>query len=269
MKLRTLEEILHLVASGQISTKLAIDKLRGLPYQDLGFAKVDRLRQLNQGMPEVIFCPGKTNEQIIEIAQELKADYNLVLATRAAPKQAEAILPFLDGATYHSQARVIVWGEIVQLDNGGKEIGIVTAGTADIGVAEEAALVLEAQGILVERIYDVGVAGLHRLLANLDKLRDLSATIVVAGMDGALPSVIAGLVPTPVIAVPTSIGYGANFQGLAALLSMLNTCAQGLTVVNIDNGFGAAAAAVRLLNVHKRNQQSKVIPVLRETSPCL
>ena len=249
---KKLEEILYAVACGELSPQLAVDKFKSLPYQDLGFAKVDLYRSLNQGLPEVIFCPGKTNEQIVKIAQELKTHHDVVLATRIEQEQAASVLPFLTGSIYHDEARLIVWGAVPHPGKGAHEVAIVTAGTADLGVAEEAALILAASAIPIERLYDVGVAGIHRLLSNFNKISKAAVIIVVAGMDGALPSVVAGLVDKPVIAVPTSIGYGASFKGLAALLSMLNSCAPGLMVVNIDNGFGAASAALRIISSLER-----------------
>lgn len=246
-----LQDLLDAVARNELSPQDAMEKLRHLPYQDLGFAKVDMHRGIRQGMAEVIFCPGKTSQQIVEIARTLVANHKLVLATRATPDQANGVLSAWNeqGATYHELGRVLVFGELPQPDEALPVVAVVTAGTADLPVAEEAALVLQAHGVPVTRISDVGVAGIHRILNNVQPLMQASATIVVAGMDGALPSVVAGLLEAPVIAVPTSVGYGASFQGMAALLTMLNSCAAGLTVVNIDNGFGAAVAALRLIRL--------------------
>jgi NCAIR mutase (PurE)-related protein len=240
-------EVLQAVANQELSAADAMERLRHLPFEDLGFAKLDLHRSLRQGMAEVIFCPGKTARQVAEIATRLSQHHSVVLASRATPELAREVLTHVDAATYHELAQMLVFGPLPQPDESLPKVAVVTAGTADLPVAEEAALVLQAHAVPVIRINDVGVAGIHRLLGNLDTLKQASLTIVVAGMDGALPSVIAGLLPGPVIAVPTSVGYGASFQGMAALLTMLNSCAAGLTVVNIDNGFGAAAAALRLL----------------------
>lgn len=242
-----LKELLDSLSEGKISPSDAFEQLKNLPYLELGFAKLDCHRSVRQGMPEVIFCPGKTPEQIVKIAQELKAQHNVVLATRCESEQAAAILSVLTEAQYEPQARVIVWGTPPAPSEQAPAVAVVSAGTADLPVAEEAALMLIASGLSVDRLYDVGVAGLHRLLDKIETLRKASVIIVVAGMDGALPSVVGGLIGCPVIAVPTSVGYGASFQGVSALLTMLNSCAAGVTVVNIDNGFGAAAAAMRII----------------------
>lgn len=239
--------ILNMVASGKMSSEEALGALRDLPYEDLGFAKLDTHRALRQGIPEVVFCPGKTAQQIGEICNRLKQHYSLVLASRATPDVAAEVLPMLQNAVYHELGRMIVHGSLPDPDDSLPPVAVLTAGTADLPVAEEAALVLQTQGVPVIRINDVGVAGIHRLLGNLESLRKASVVIVVAGMDGALPSVVGGLLQAPVIAVPSSVGYGASFQGLAALLTMLNSCAAGLTVCNIDNGFGAAVAAIKIV----------------------
>lgn len=249
-----LEELLLAVASGQVSPAQACDQLKQLPYEDLGFANLDSHRGLRQGLPEVVFCPGKTPAQISEIMRRLFANHDLVLATRATTDVAAAVKEELAGVQYHEQARVLMLGDLPALDEALPAVNIITAGTADIPVAEEAAIILECAAVKVVRTYDVGVAGIHRLLDRLTELRTGAASIVVAGMDGVLPSVVAGLLPGPVIAVPTSIGYGANFQGIAPLLTMLNSCAAGLTVVNIDNGFGAGIAAFRVLSLIKNRQ---------------
>jgi NCAIR mutase (PurE)-related protein len=243
-----LNDLLENVARGQVSVADACAQLKSLPYQDLDFAKVDLHRSLRQGFPEVIYCPGKTSEQIVAIAQNLKANHNLVVATRAEVSVAAEVMPYLPGAEYFELAKMIVWkaSEEAKPDSY-QTIAILAAGTADLPVAEEAACLLLACGQKVSKVYDVGVAGIHRLLDNVDELLSADAVIVIAGMDGALASVVGGIVACPVIAVPTSVGYGASFDGLAALLSMLNSCAAGLTVVNIDNGFGAAMAALRLV----------------------
>jgi len=247
-----LEELLNAVAAGQLSAADACDRLKELPYQDLGFAKLDLHRGLRQGLPEVVFCPGKTAQQIAEIMRRLFANHDLVLATRATVELATAVKEELAGVQYRDQARMLILGDIPPPDQALPAVNIISAGTADIAVAEEAALILEGSAVPIVRTYDVGVAGIHRLLDKLPELRTAAVSIVVAGMDGVLPSVVAGLLPGPVIAVPTSIGYGANFQGIAPLLTMLNSCAAGLTVVNIDNGFGAGVAAFRVLSVLKQ-----------------
>jgi pyridinium-3,5-biscarboxylic acid mononucleotide synthase len=242
-----LKAVFDAVARGELTVEQALDQVRHLPYQDLGFAKVDSHRSLRQGMAEVIFCPGKTPEQIAEIAVNLQQHHPVVLASRSSGETARAVLRLAPHAVYHQLAQMLVFGALPQPNAALPAVAVVTAGTADLPVAEEAALVLQAEAVPVLRMPDVGVAGIHRLLGNLENLHGTSVTIVVAGMDGALPSVLAGLLDMPVIAVPTSVGYGANFQGLSALLTMLNSCAAGLTVVNIDNGFGAAVAAMRII----------------------
>lgn len=243
-----IEEILNEIASGKVSPADALEKLRLLPYEDMGFAKLDLHRQLRQGQAEVIFCPGKTPDQILAICKRLNEHHALVLASRATPEVAKFVLDKLPQASYHELAAMIVVGALPQPDEMLPTVAIITAGTADLPVAEEAALVLQAASMPLIRLNDVGVAGIHRLLGNVELIEKADITIVVAGMDGALPSVVAGLLRNPVIAVPTSVGYGASFDGLAALLTMLNSCAAGLTVVNIDNGFGAATAALKIAN---------------------
>jgi hypothetical protein len=227
-----------------MSIEQAIEKLRLLPFEDLGFARVDHHRQIRQGFPEVIFCPGKTTEQIIKIFESLAAKGNNVLATRAEPYVFEALdrTKKFPKARYEKSARAIVL-EQKKLPPSKTILPIVTAGTADLPVATEAKVTAEIMGQRAELICDVGVAGLHRLFPHLPRLQKANIIIVVAGMEGALASVIGGLVSCPVIAVPTSVGYGSNFEGLSALLTMLNSCASGVTVVNIDNGFSAAVTA--------------------------
>jgi NCAIR mutase (PurE)-related protein len=241
-RLRTL---LENVQTGEQSIESALENLRDLPYEDLDFAKVDHHRALRQGFPEVVFGAGKTPEQIAAIAGKLHQSGDIVLITRASREAFEAVQGEIPAAHYDEMARLI------QID-GTKPtlmgtVGVLCAGTSDLPVAREAALCLEAMGAQVEQISDVGVAGLHRLLETLPRLRECRALIVVAGMEGALPSVVAGLVSVPVVAVPTSVGYGAAFGGLAALLGMLNSCSNGIAVVNIDNGFGAAAFVASIL----------------------
>jgi NCAIR mutase (PurE)-related protein len=240
---RHLAALLEAVRSGQVSVDAAVDRLRTLPFEDLGFAKVDHHRALRKGFPEVIFGAGKPVEHIVEIMSRMAARGDNVLVTRLEDSKAIEVVAAFPEAIYHRSGRVLTLSvaDVPRIGRG--TILIIAAGTSDLPVAEEAAVTAEFMGNAVERLYDVGVAGIHRLLENTEQLRAATVLIVVAGMEGALPSVVGGLVERPVIAVPTSIGYGASLGGLAALLGMLNTCATGVTVVNIDNGFGAAAAA--------------------------
>jgi len=238
-----LKDLLARVQGGTLSIEEALESLKTLPFEDLGFAKIDHHRALRKGFPEVILGQGKQPAHIVEIAKRLWEKGQPVLITRLDEEAAVAVSRMLPGLRYHRDGRLASLGELPIPPAGQGTILVVSAGTADLPVAEEAVLTAEMMGNHVDRLYDVGVAGLHRLLGNSEKLRRASVLIVVAGMEGALPSVIGGLVDKPVIAVPTSIGYGASFGGLAALLAMLNSCAPGITVVNIDNGFGAAAAA--------------------------
>jgi len=218
---------------------------------DLGFARIDSARRDRCGRAEVIFGQGKTAEEIAGIASVILAREGHVLATRVAPEVAVGVKALLPEAVYHPRSRCLTLGEAPQ-NSSSTPVGVLSAGTSDLAVAEEAAVTLESFGRAVERIHDVGVAGIHRLFAELDRIRSCSVLVVVAGMEGALPSAVAGLVEIPVIAVPTSIGYGAHFQGLTALLGMVNSCASGVTVVNIDNGFGAAFAADSILRLVER-----------------
>lgn len=238
MKPQDLMDILQKVRDGGLSIEEAYTSLRDLPYEDLEFAKIDHHRGLRLGFPEIIFCPGKTTAQIIEIMEHMLAHHSAVIATRVPDGLFAQVQTRFPQAQHHELARIITIN--VEIGPGrGPLIAVVTAGTADIPVAEEAALTAEILGSPVLRVYDVGVAGIHRLLDKTRELAKASVLIVVAGMDGALPSVVGGLFGKPVIAVPTSVGYGANFNGLAALLTMINSCAVGVGVVNIDNGFGA------------------------------
>lgn len=250
--------MLEQIAAGEIVPQQALEQLKDLPYADLGYAKVDCHRSLRQGHAEVVFSPGKTPEQIAGIVRKLREEQSLVIATRVEEAVAVAVLELYPHGRYETQARALVFGELPDTISGAPIVNVVTAGTADIPVAEECILFLKAAGVPFQRLYDVGVAGIHRLLDNLELLRKGSITVVCAGMDGALPSVVGGILDTPVIAVPTSIGYGAAFEGLAPLLSMLNSCAAGITVVNIDNGFGAAYAAIRFQNSLMRECQPQV-----------
>lgn len=212
-------------------------------YEDIGFAKIDHHRIKRKGFPEVIYSEGKTPEQVAKIALKIASQGHDVLATRADLKAYKAVRKVLNKAKYHEMARIITFHKEPRRLAAGSAIAIVTAGTADLPVAEEAAVTAEFLGNSVERIFDVGVAGIHRLIKNLKKINNAKVIIVVAGMEGALPSVLGGLIDKPIIAVPTSVGYGASFKGLSALLTMLNSCAPGVAVVNIDNGFGAAVVA--------------------------
>ncbi len=232
------------VKDGDLGIDEAIEKFRHLPFENLGFACIDHHRQIRRGFPEVIFCPGKTTEQIIKIFEKLAAKGNNVLATRAEQEVFKELAKTkkFPQARYEEAARAIVL-EQKEPTPSKVVLPIVTAGTADLPVASEAQVTAEIMGQRTELVCDVGVAGLHRLLRALPRLRDANVVIVVAGMEGALASVVGGLVSCPVIAVPTSVGYGASFQGLSALLTMLNSCASGITVVNIDNGFSAAVTA--------------------------
>ena len=235
-------QILEAVQSGNMSVDEALLKLKMEPYTDIGFAKVDNHRKIRQGIPEVIYGAGKTSEQITGIVDIMKKNgQKQILITRISLDTAESINK-IHSLTYYKDAGIGLVGEIPNPDGIGN-IVVATAGTSDIPVAEEAALTAEALGNVVTRIYDVGVAGLHRLLSHKEELMSASVIIAIAGMEGALASVIGGLVDCPVIAVPTSVGYGASFNGLSALLSMLNSCASGVSVVNIDNGFGAGYLA--------------------------
>ena len=238
-----IRKILDAVKSGETPVERALDSLRTLPYDDIGCAKLDLHRCIRTGFPEVVFCQGKTAGQAVEIVKRLAQHHAKILATRVAPDVAAQIATAVEGCAYHEIARLLVVDRaaetVDQAPDEAKYVMVLCAGTADIPVAEEAAVTAEAMGSRVERSYDVGVAGLHRLLDQRERIMQANVLIVVAGMEGALPSVVGGMVSCPVIAVPTSVGYGASFGGLSALLAMLNSCAAGVTVVNIDNGFGA------------------------------
>jgi NCAIR mutase (PurE)-related protein len=242
-----LEALLHDVAEGRLAPETAVDRLRHFPFEELPFARIDHHRALRQGHPEVVFCEGKTVEQVVDIADRLVAASGGFLGTRADERMAAALRARFERLDWNPLGRTVYLSPPGPAARKTGTILVVTAGTSDLRVAEEAAVTAEAFGHGVVRLPDVGVAGLHRLLSANDRLQEADVVIVVAGMEGALPSVVGGLVRTPVIAVPTSVGYGASFGGLAALLAMLNSCAAGVTVVNIDNGFGAAAAASRIL----------------------
>jgi len=252
-----LKKLLRQVKNGKIDIDEAMEKLRHLPFEDLGFARVDHHRPIRQGFPEVIYCPGKTTEQIIKIFESLATKGNNVLATRAEPNIFEALVETkkFPKARYEKLARAIVL-EQKKLHVSKNILPIVTAGTSDLPVASEAKVTAEIMGQRTELICDVGVAGIHRLFGHLPKLQKANVIIVIAGMEGALASVVGGLVSCPVIAVPTSVGYGSSFEGLSALLTMLNSCASGVTVVNIDNGFSAAVTATLINRKIEANQKN-------------
>ena len=237
-----IKRILQRVRRGRISPDEAMRRLRTLPYDDLGFAKVDNHRSLRRGFPEIIFGEGKSVPQIVAIMKKVRASRQPVLVTRVAPPVARSIRTRFPGARYHAAARVITLMPRTAR-KGRPGVLVLAAGTADLPVAEEAVVTAEALGNIVDRVYDVGIAGLHRLLDQWPRLLEARVIIAVAGMEGALPSIVASLVDVPVIGVPTSVGYGTGVKGVAALIGMLNSCASGLLVVNIDNGFGAGYAA--------------------------
>ncbi len=237
-----LKKLLTSVRNGEIGVDDTLKKLTDISFTDLGHTKVDDLRELRTGYPEVIFCSGKTADQVRDIIQHMLTGTQNILATRATDDMYRAVKEICNEAEYHALARTIVVRRVEQKPTK-TTIAVVTAGTSDIPVAEEAAVTAELFGNQVLRVFDVGVAGIHRLYNKLPEIRSARVVVVVAGMEGALPSIVGGLVDKPVIAVPTSIGYGASFQGLSALLGMLTSCASGVSVVNIDNGFGAGYIA--------------------------
>lgn len=244
-------KLLNDVKSGEKSIDNAIEFLKDLPFKDLEYAKIDHHRGIRVGYPEVIYSEGKDIEHLKGIVAHMLERNANILATRVSEEAYRALLTVTDKITYHKLARICIINPM-EVERAGK-IAVVTGGTADIPVAEEAAVVCEAFGNNVDRIYDVGVAGIHRLFNNMDRIREANVVVAVAGMEGALASVVAGLVDVPVVAVPTSVGYGANFKGLSALLTMLNSCAAGIGVVNIDNGFGAAYLASQINKGFIRN----------------
>jgi len=244
MRPQDLEALLEGVRGGRVGVEEAMTALRELPFADEGFAKVDHHRELRTGFPEVVLGQGTTPGQIAAIANRLLAVHDRVLVTRVSPEAAEFVRINVPDLCYHDVARVLTGGTKPEAASG--PVAVVAAGTADLPVAEEAAIVAEWHGLAVTRVYDVGVAGIHRLWRQREVLSAARVLIVVAGMEGALPSVVGGLMSRPVIAVPTSVGYGASFGGLAPLLSMLNSCVAGVAVVNIDNGFGAAVMAAMI-----------------------
>ena len=246
-----IRKMLEAVRSGELSVDEALLTIKKAPFEDIGYAKVDMHRGIRQGAPEVIYGAGKTAKQMLGIIEAMKKNgQETILITRLSPKKAKKVAKHCE-LTYYEQARIGVVGKMPEPSGIGK-IVVATGGTSDIPVAEEAALTAQAHGNEVVRLYDVGVAGLHRLLSHLDEIMDASVIIAIAGMEGALASVIGGLADCPVIAVPTSVGYGASMHGVSALLSMLNSCASGVSVVNIDNGFGAGYLA-SMINRVKRS----------------
>lgn len=239
-----LRELLEQLKDGSLSIDDAIDRISAAGFTEMGFAKLDTAREQRSGFPEVIFCSGKTDDYLVSIYKEMTESQGRAFGTRATPHQFEMVRAVLPGAEYDPVSRIL------KVDPEEREwtgcIAVVTGGTADIPVAEEAAQTAEYFGARVERIYDVGVSGIHRLLSQTERIRSANCVVAVAGMEGALASVIGGLVKNPVIAVPTSVGYGANLQGLSALLTMINSCANGIAVVNIDNGYGAGYIATQI-----------------------
>ncbi|HKI85567.1 MAG TPA: nickel pincer cofactor biosynthesis protein LarB [Thermoanaerobaculia bacterium] len=252
-----LRELLAAVAAGKVGEEEALARIALPPIDDLAFAELDYHRELRNGLPEAVYGEGKTDEELAAIGIRLLAAHERLLVTRLDMEKAEALRGLLHGSTYYPRARLLTAGAPHPAT--GRAVGVLAAGTSDLAVAEEAAHVLSWYGYAVERHFDVGLAGVHRLLRRLPDLDRLPITIVVAGMDGALPTLVAGLLASPVIAVPTSVGYGASFGGLSALLTMLNACAPGIAVVNIDNGYGAAVLAHRILSGSSQSSE-------RETS---
>ncbi|WP_077617969.1 nickel pincer cofactor biosynthesis protein LarB [Bacillus sinesaloumensis] len=248
------EEILEQVKQGTLSIEDA--KLQLATYENLGFAKIDHHRKNRQGFPEIVFGEGKTKEQILSIVNVIKGRGDNVLVTRITQEKADFVLQSNPEYVYNETAQILYWKDKSSVVTGSTDyIAIVCAGTSDLRVAEEAAITAEVLGSQVRRFYDVGVAGIHRLFDNIEEIQQANVSVVVAGMEGALPSVVGGLVSHPIIAVPTSIGYGANFNGLSALLTMLNSCASGISVVNIDNGFGGAYNAVLIDQLARKGEQ--------------
>ena len=252
MKPEQILELLQAVAAGALTPEQALGDLAELPYADLGFAKLDFHRELRNGHAEAVYGEGKTLDDLEKIVERMLATHGRALVTRLRPEAAERLRERHPGAVWHERARILTCGEPPERSAG--SIAVLAAGTSDLPVAEEAAVCAEWFGHGVERCYDVGIAGLHRLLGNLTAIRRADVVIAVAGMDGALPTVVGSLVPAPVVAVPTSVGYGASFGGIAPLLTMLNGCAPGIGVVNIDNGYGAAVLASRIARMAHKNQ---------------
>ena len=247
MNRERLLQLLRAVASGEATPAAALVELETLPFEDLGFVTLDLHREVRSGLPEAVFGAGKTSADLLRIAERLVAGHERLLVTRVTPEQAGLLRERFPEGRYGEVARVFTVGCMPRL---GARVAVVSGGTSDAPVAEEAAECAAWCGLVVERLFDVGIAGVHRLLSRLQVIREADVVIAVAGMDGALPALVAGLVPIPVVAVPTSVGYGAAFSGLAALLTMLNACAPGVAVVNIDNGYGAAVLAYRMLRLN-------------------
>ena len=240
MQEQEVKKIMNDIKGNKISVDEAVRKLKFLPFEDLGFVKIDHHRALRKGFPEVVFCQNKSIKQVVEIVKRLVKTNGTILATRATKEMYLEVKRYIKHSRYNEKSKTIIINKknVAKSQSKGKVI-VITAGTSDINVAEEAAVVAESMGNKVEKLYDVGVAGLHRLLNNKDKIEEANVLIVVAGMDGVLPSGVSGMFGKPIIAVPTSVGYGASFKGIAPLLTMLNSCSPGVVVVNIDNGFGA------------------------------
>lgn len=242
MTAKDIEKLLNDVRNGTTSVGEALEILKSFPYTDLGFARIDHHREMRTGYPEIVYCAGKTIDQVRDIFRVMAEKENNIVGTRATPDMYDAVKSVCSGAVYYKEARIIsIQKKTPEIPE--SRIAVITAGTSDIPVAEEAAVTAELLGNKTVRIYDAGVAGIHRLVDKLPEIRSCRVIIVIAGMEGALASVVGGLVDKPVIAVPTSVGYGANFGGLSALLAMLTSCSAGVTVVNIDNGFGAGFSA--------------------------
>jgi len=242
MNVKEVEKLLNDVKNGETTVDKAMEILKNFPYTDLGFARIDHHRELRTGYPEIIYCAGKSVEQVKEIVRVMSERENNVIGTRANQEMYEAVKNIIPSAVYYPMARIISVQK-KKPETPESSIAVITAGTSDMPVAEEAAITAELLGNKVVRIYDAGVAGIHRLVDKLPEIRSCRVVVVIAGMEGALASVVGGLVDKPVIAVPTSVGYGANFGGISALLAMLTSCSTGVTVVNIDNGFGAGFSA--------------------------
>jgi NCAIR mutase (PurE)-related protein len=243
MDQNTLKDLLVRLNKGEITVEASLERLKTMPFEDLGFACIDHHRSLRRGLSEVIFGEGKAVSEILAIMERMLGQEENILVTRLSPEKAGVVRDRFPDSTYHDRAKVLTVIRRPSQSSGRGRILVMSAGTSDIPVAEEAAITARFMGNEVDTVYDVGVSGLHRILSHREKLMNASVIVVAAGMEGALPSVVGGLVDKPVIAVPTSVGYGASFQGITALLAMLNSCAAGVTVVNIDNGFGAGYAA--------------------------
>jgi len=250
---RRLRELLASLEGGEADVEEVLEKLRLLPYEEIGFAKLDHHRVVRRGFPEAVFCSGKTDEQVLEIAERILKMQGSAVLTKVDKRLAALLKKRIKGSVKHLPgARLVFLGGAPEKVGG--RVAVVTAGTSDIPVAEEAAAICERYGVKVDRVYDVGVAGVHRLLPSMPAINGSDAVIVVAGMEGALPSVVAGMTDVPVIAVPTSIGYGANFQGVTALLAMLCSCSPGIAIVNIDNGFGAGVFALSVIRLARKKK---------------